>query len=70
MSRALAPVLLAAPGVASACASCARDAGRYQQLRIAAMALFPVVVAGAVAGVLRLASGAPRAGAGNPEARS
>ncbi len=65
--RLLAAALLAAPGLAAACASCARDAGRWTQLLVAAMAFFPFAVAGVVAGVVRHASGTDPRGA-DPEA--
>jgi F0F1-type ATP synthase membrane subunit c/vacuolar-type H+-ATPase subunit K len=64
----LAAGLLQAPAFASACSSCARDGSRFGQLLIAAMALFPTVVAGVVVGVVRHASAA-RANASTPEAR-
>lgn len=63
----LAAALLAAPALAGACASCARDTGAYRQLLIAAMAMFPFAVAGVVARVIRRAD---RAGGATPEARS
>jgi hypothetical protein len=54
--RLLAAGLLGVPALAGACASCARDAGRFQQLLIAAMALFPFAVAAVVARVVRRAA--------------
>jgi len=58
--------LVLTPALAAACTSCARDSGRYGQLLVAGMALFPFAVAGVVAAAIRRTSGA----GAEPEARS